>query len=124
MGGCAHNTDPMEFNTLSPNSMRRSHYIRFWHLPHKQVAVWGAMTTWFRIVFSRLWIECFLPDALEREPGPRYEVAPGVSAAALDNLSLRASRRPADGRFAGRADQYDELGLVDSTSVGSWRLAG
>lgn len=49
------------------------------------------MTTLFRIVLSRTWIESFLPDARERDPGPRYDVAPGVSAAAFDNFSIRAS---------------------------------
>eukprot|EP00965_Chrysotila_dentata_P003512 114544-Pleurochrysis_carterae.AAC.1 len=56
-----------------------------------QTAVWRAMTTLFQIVLSRSWVESFLPDALLRDPGPNYEVAPGVSAAAFDNFSIRAS---------------------------------
>eukprot|EP00965_Chrysotila_dentata_P110066 3636919-Pleurochrysis_carterae.AAC.2 len=56
-----------------------------------QTAVWRAMTTLFRIVLSRTWIESFLPDAREQGAGPQYDVAPGVSAAAFDNFPIRAS---------------------------------
>eukprot|EP00965_Chrysotila_dentata_P067015 2217947-Pleurochrysis_carterae.AAC.16 len=49
------------------------------------------MTTLLRMVFSRSWVESVLPAALARDPGPRYDVAPGMSAAAFDNFSIRAA---------------------------------
>eukprot|EP00965_Chrysotila_dentata_P074988 2477512-Pleurochrysis_carterae.AAC.2 len=56
-----------------------------------QIAVWRAMATLFRIVLSRSWVESLLPDALRRDPGPKYDVAPGVSAAAFDKFFMGLS---------------------------------
>lgn len=52
-------------------------------------AVWNAMSYFGRVVMSRSWTEELCDDALARDPGPRYPVARGISAAVFDNFMMR-----------------------------------
>eukprot|EP00965_Chrysotila_dentata_P004962 162737-Pleurochrysis_carterae.AAC.1 len=40
---------------------------------------------------SQSWVQSFFPDAQKLDPGPRYPVAVGISAAAFDTFSIRAA---------------------------------
>ena len=51
--------------------------------------VWQAVTYFGRSVMSRSWTEQLCDDAIERDPGPSYPVAEGITAAVFDNLMMK-----------------------------------
>lgn len=51
--------------------------------------VWNTFSQLTRIVMSRTWTEELVDDAVLRDPGPRYPVAQGITAAVFDNLTIR-----------------------------------
>ena len=50
--------------------------------------VWQAVSYFGRSVMSRAWVESLCDDAIERDPGPSYPVAEGLTAAVFDNLMM------------------------------------
>jgi hypothetical protein len=65
--------------------------------------VWGAMTYFGRAVMSRTWAETLCDLAMERDPGPAYPTAVGISAAVFDNLMMKVGYSSyATGGEAGR----------------------
>ena len=50
--------------------------------------VWQAVSFFGRAVMCRTWTESLCDDAIERDPGPTYPVAEGITAAVFDNLSM------------------------------------
>ena len=53
--------------------------------------VWQAMSYFGRSVMSRSWAEKLCDDAVERDPGPSYPVAEGITAAVFDNLMINVA---------------------------------
>ena len=51
--------------------------------------VWQATTYFGRFVMSRFWTEEICDLAMQRDPGPNYPVAQGLTAAVFDNLSMQ-----------------------------------
>eukprot|EP00965_Chrysotila_dentata_P063044 2088323-Pleurochrysis_carterae.AAC.2 len=70
------------------------------------------------MVLSGTWIESFLPDALRKDPAPRYVVAPRVIAAAFDNSSIRAS-----GGLHTDDNPGAQINMTDSASLALARSA-
>ena len=50
--------------------------------------VWQAVSYFGKSVMSRSWVESLCDDAIERDPGPSYPVAEGLTAAVFDNLMM------------------------------------
>ena len=50
---------------------------------------WQAVSYFGRSVMSRVWAEELCDDAVERDPGPAYPVAEGITAAVFDNLMIK-----------------------------------
>ena len=50
--------------------------------------VWQAVTYFSKSVMSRFWVESLCDEAIERDPGPSYPVAEGLTAAVFDNLMM------------------------------------
>ena len=50
--------------------------------------VWSAVMHYSRMVMSRSWTETFVDEALQHNPGPRYPVIQGITAAVFDNLRM------------------------------------
>ena len=50
--------------------------------------VWSAMMHYSRMVMSRSWTETLCDEALEHNPGPRYPVVEGITAAVFENLRM------------------------------------
>lgn len=51
--------------------------------------VWQAVSYFTRSVMSHSWAEALCDDAIERDPGPAYPVAEGLTAAVFDNLNMK-----------------------------------
>ena len=51
--------------------------------------VWRAMSYFGRSVMSSTWAEELCDVAMQRDPGPTYPVAQGITAAVFDNLSMQ-----------------------------------
>lgn len=51
--------------------------------------VWHVAAHATRLVMSHSWTVHLVEDAIERDPGPRYPVAGGITAAVFDNLSMQ-----------------------------------
>ena len=62
-----------------------------WCFLHYQVphAAWDAITYFTSGVMSRAWTDHFCDEALERDPGPIYPTAGGMSAAVFDNFMMK-----------------------------------
>ena len=50
--------------------------------------VWSVVSYFGRSVMSHAWTESLCDDAVERDPGPSYPVAEGITAAVFDNLQM------------------------------------
>ena len=50
--------------------------------------VWEVTTYFGRFVMSRTWVEQLCDVAMQRDPGPDYPVAEGITAAVFDNLNM------------------------------------
>jgi hypothetical protein len=50
--------------------------------------VWSTVMHYSRMVMSRSWTEQLCDDALQHNPGPRYPVVQGITAAVFDNLRM------------------------------------
>ena len=50
--------------------------------------VWQVVSHFGRSVMCRTWTESLCDDAIERDPGPSYPVAEGITAAVFDNLQM------------------------------------
>ena len=50
--------------------------------------IWSSMMYFGRAVMSRTWTEELCDAAVERDPGPNYPIAEGISAAVFDNLMM------------------------------------
>jgi hypothetical protein len=50
--------------------------------------VWQVLTHFGRSVMCHHWTESLCDDAIERDPGPSYPVAEGITAAVFDNLQM------------------------------------
>ena len=50
--------------------------------------IWSSMMYFGRAVMSRSWTEELCDAAVERDPGPNYPTAEGISAAVFDNLMM------------------------------------
>ena len=55
-------------------------------VPH---IAWNAVAQLSRAVMTRSWTESMVEAALERDPGPQYPVALGMSAAIFDNFMMK-----------------------------------
>jgi hypothetical protein len=50
--------------------------------------IWSSMMYFGRAVMSRTWAEELCDAAVDRDPGPNYPTAEGISAAVFDNLMM------------------------------------
>ena len=50
--------------------------------------VWSVVSYFGRSVMCHAWTESLCDDAVERDPGPSYPVAEGITAAVFDNLQM------------------------------------
>ena len=57
-----------------------------YQVPH---AAWDAITYFTSGVMSRTWTDNICDEALERDPGPTYPTAGGMSAAVFDNFMMK-----------------------------------
>ena len=57
-----------------------------YQVPH---VAWDAISYFTDGVMSRTWADNFCDDAVQRDPGPPYETAGGMSAAVFDNFMMK-----------------------------------
>ena len=75
--------------------------------------VWRAATYFSRFVMSSGWAEQLCDVAMERDPGPTYPVAEGITAAVFDNLNVNVNYAGfAVGGLAGRKIEMTNWGTV------------
>ena len=60
-----------------------------WLYNRVPASVWDGIGYFTRVVMSRTWTETFVDEAVDRDPGPGYDVVQGISAAVFDNLLIK-----------------------------------